>query len=38
LAADIERQRRNAEAAAARLAGRAAPSTKPRRAGRVAPA
>jgi DNA-binding PadR family transcriptional regulator len=38
LAADIERQRRNAEAAAARLAGRAALSSTPRRAGRVAPA
>jgi DNA-binding PadR family transcriptional regulator len=38
LAADIERQRRNAEAAAARLAARTALSSMPKRARRVAPA
>jgi DNA-binding PadR family transcriptional regulator len=38
LAADIERQRRNSEAAAARLAARTALLSTPKRARRVAPA
>ena len=38
LAADVERQRRNAETAAARLAARTAQSSTRRRAGRAAPA
>jgi DNA-binding PadR family transcriptional regulator len=38
LAADVERQRRNAETVAARLAARTAQSSTRRRAGRAAPA